>query len=99
MSEHVVPVRVYLAVFVALLALTALTVFAAGLDLGRANTPLALSIAATKAALVVLFFMHVRYASRLTQLFVAAGFVWLGFLICLTLADYLSRTVPFGRAF
>jgi cytochrome c oxidase subunit 4 len=91
MSEHVVPLRLYIAIFASLLGLTALTVYVAFLDLGPLNTVVALTIAVVKAFLVVLFFMHVRYSSRLTWVFAAAGFVWLGIMFALTMADYGTR--------
>ena len=100
MSEHVVPVRIYMAVFFALLVLTFITVEAARFDFGEPeilgmrwplNVIVALAIAVTKASLVVLFFMHVRYATLLTWLVVASGFVWLAILLALAFADYLSR--------
>lgn len=101
MSEHIVPLRVYLAVFAALLVLTALTVWVAYLDLGALNTPIALTIAVTKGLLVVLFFMHVRYGTRLTWVFAAAGFFWLAILFMFTLADYYSRDmlVKYGPSY
>jgi len=91
MSGHVVPVRTYLAVFAALLVLTGLTVFAATVDLGMWNTPVALAIAIVKALLVILFFMHVKYGSRLIWVAAAAGFFWLLQLLAGTAADYMSR--------
>jgi cytochrome c oxidase subunit 4 len=91
MSEHVVPRSVYYAVFAALMVLTGLTVWVAYLDLGFMNTAMALGIAVTKATLVVLYFMHVRYGTRLTWVVVSSGFFWLGILIVLGLSDYLSR--------
>lgn len=102
-EHHVVPVKTYLAVFFALLALTFLTVTAARMDLGEPdvfgfrvplNVIVALSIACIKATLVVLFFMHVKYSERLVQLVVASAFVWLVFLIAITLSDYGSRSWP-----
>jgi cytochrome c oxidase subunit 4 len=90
----VVSPKVYVVVFLLLLLLTGLTVLASGVDLGPFNTSVALSIATFKASLVALFFMHVKYSSRLTQLFVAAGFIWLGVLIFITMTDYMSRTWP-----
>ncbi len=96
MSSHVVPLRVYLIVFGLLLLLTALTIGMAYQDLGALNTPLALGIAVTKAALVVLFFMHVRYTRGLTWVFVAAGFLWLAILLVFTLTDIYTRDwLPF----
>ena len=90
-GAHVVPVGVYLAVFVALMLLTAVTTAAAFHDLGPLNNIVALGIATLKAALVVLFFMHVRYGTRLTPLVITAGLFWLLILIALSLTDYLTR--------
>jgi cytochrome c oxidase subunit 4 len=89
--EHHVPVSTYFLVFGALMALTALTVAVAFVDLGRLNVVVALAVAVLKASLVVLFFMHVKYASRLTQLVVIASIAWLAILFGITLSDYLTR--------
>jgi cytochrome c oxidase subunit 4 len=97
MSSHVVSVRVYLAVFTALMALTALTVWASRHDFGLWNSPVALAIAVAKATLVVLFFMHVKYSSGLTKLVVAAAFVWLAIMIVGTLHDYYSPHMTSGK--
>ena len=93
MSEHghVLPLRVYFGVFLALLAGTALTSWVATIDLGRWNDVVALAIAGTKAALVILYFMHVRYSSKLIWVFSIAGFVWLVLFFVLILADYETR--------
>ena len=90
-GAHVVPVGVYLAVFLALMVLTAVTTVAAFHDLGPLNNVVALGIATLKATLVVLFFMHVLYGTRLTPLVIAAGLFWLTLLIALSLTDYLTR--------
>jgi cytochrome c oxidase subunit 4 len=91
MSEHIVPVRIYIAVFVALLLLTGLTTWVAFIDLGAMNTVAALAIAVTKMLLVILFFMHVKYSPGLTRLVIIAGFFWLAILVALTLSDELTR--------
>ena len=91
MSELIVPRKIYYAIFVALMILTALTVVVANFDLGPLNDVVAMTVAVTKAMLVILFFMHVRYSSRLTWIVVAGGFFWLGIMIALTLSDYVSR--------
>ncbi|HKQ99188.1 MAG TPA: cytochrome C oxidase subunit IV family protein [Pyrinomonadaceae bacterium] len=95
MSEHIVSRTVYFVIFGALMVCTGLTVAAAFLDLDRvfhgANTVVALTIAVIKATLVVLYFMHVRYSSRLTWVIVAAGFFWLGIMFVFTIADYMTR--------
>ena len=82
----------YIVVYVLLMLLLAATVVAGSADLGEWNTVIALTIAVIKALLVVLFFMHVRHSSKMTWIFSSAAFVWLGFLIGLTLTDYASRT-------
>jgi cytochrome c oxidase subunit 4 len=73
------------------MVLTAITVAVAFVDLRIFNTVVALGIAVTKATLVVLFFMHVKYGTRLTWVVAASGFVWMAILFALTLSDYLSR--------
>ena len=91
MSGHVVPLRTYYTIFGVLLLLTGLTVTAAFFDLGRMNAIVALTIAVTKATLVILFFMHVYYSSRLTWIVLGAAFFWLVVLITGTMSDVLSR--------
>ncbi|HSK62474.1 MAG TPA: cytochrome C oxidase subunit IV family protein [Pyrinomonadaceae bacterium] len=92
MSEHIVPVRVYVTIFLALLVGTFLTVVAAFLDFPwQFNNIVALTIATAKATLVVLYFMHVRYSSRLIWVIVAAAMFWMAILFALTLSDYWSR--------
>jgi cytochrome c oxidase subunit 4 len=91
MREHIVPRRTYFLVAGALLVLLVLTVTLAEVDLGPFNAVVALAIAGTKAALVVLYFMEVRYSSRLTWFFAGAGFFWLLILLALTLSDVLNR--------
>ena len=90
-GHHVVPVKTYLTIFAALMAFTAITVAVAFVDLGPFNNVVMLGIAVTKAVLVVLFFMHVRYSTRLIPLVAAGGFLWLLILFGLTMSDYLSR--------
>jgi cytochrome c oxidase subunit 4 len=95
-TQHVVPVPVYLGVFAALLVLTFVTVWVAEHDFGWLNTPLALGIAVTKATLVVLFFMHVKYGSRIIWLVAGAAFVWLVIMLGGTVADYWSPRIEPG---
>jgi cytochrome c oxidase subunit IV len=91
-SEHVVSVKLYATIFGALLVLTLSTTGIAFVDLGGdLNTIVALFIAIVKAVLVILFFMHVYYSSRLTWVFVGAGFFWLLIMLSLTIADPISR--------
>jgi cytochrome c oxidase subunit IV len=91
MSGHVASVKLYYAVFAALIVGTILTVLVASVDLGPLNNVVMLTVAFTKALLVVLFFMHVRWGSRLTWVIAGSGFVWLIIMFSLTLADYMSR--------
>jgi cytochrome c oxidase subunit IV len=94
MSEGAHPThKVYYLVFFALVVGTALTWAIAFVDLGIWNPVVALIIACTKATLVVLFFMHIRYSSKLTKLTVAIGFFWLLIMISLDLSDYLTRGI------
>lgn len=91
MSGHVAPKSMYYAVFAALIVGTALTVIVAFFDLGPLNNIVMLLIASVKALLVVLFFMHVRWSTRLTWVVAASGFAWLIILFGLTMTDYLTR--------
>ncbi len=91
MSQPVIAPRTYYLVFAALVALTLLTVGGSFIHLGEWHTTFGLVIASCKAALVVLFFMHVLYSSRLTWLVAGGGLLWLGILLALTLSDYLTR--------
>ena len=91
-SKHVVSIGLYAAVFASLVALTLITTGVAFIDLGGdLNSIVALAIAAAKALLVILFFMHVRYSSRLTWVFVGAGFFWLAIMMALSFSDFLTR--------
>jgi cytochrome c oxidase subunit 4 len=89
--EHIVPRWIYIAVFFLLMALLLATYGIAQINLGRLNVVAALTIAVIKMLLVVLFFMEVRWSSRLTWIVIAAGFFWLLLLIGITMSDYLTR--------
>jgi cytochrome c oxidase subunit 4 len=91
MAEHVVAPRTYYLVFAALLVLTLLTVGASYLELGPLHTVVALLIAASKALLVVLFFMHVLYSPRLIWVVIGGSLFWLALMLALTLSDYWTR--------
>jgi cytochrome c oxidase subunit IV len=88
---HVAPKSMYYAVFLALLVGTGLTVAAAFIDMGAMNNVAMLGIAGIKATLVILFFMHVRWSTRLTWVVAMAGFFWLLILFGVGMADYLTR--------
>lgn len=90
-EQHIVSPRVYLVIFGSLLCFTALTVAASYAELGVFNAVVALGIACIKAVLVILFFMHIKYSSRLTKLTVAAGIFTFFVLITMTMTDYISR--------
>ena len=90
-GPHVVPVKTYLKIFAALMVFTAITVAVAFVDLGPLNNVVMLGIAVVKATLVVLFFMHVRYSTRLIPVVAVGGFLWLLILFGFTMSDYVSR--------
>ena len=91
MSGHVSPKSIYFVIFSALMVFTAITVGVAFVNLGPFNFPVAIAIALTKATLVILFFMHVKYSSRMTKLIIGTGLFFLFVLFTLTLTDYISR--------
>lgn len=90
-EHHIVTPVQYCMVFGGLLLGTAITVIAADIDLGVLNPVIALAIACTKAVIVILFFMHVKYQSNLVKMTVGAGFFTFIVLITMTLTDYMSR--------
>lgn len=93
MSEHIVHPRVYITIFLALMLGTGLTVLAAFRDFpGPLNAVVAMTIAVVKATLVILYFMHVRYSSRLIWLIISAALFWLAILFALTISDYWTRS-------
>ena len=91
MAEHIVTKKQYSYVFGALLLLTFVTTSVGMMDLGRLNVIVALVIAVIKALLVVLFFMHIYWSTKLNKLVVVAGVAWLALLLWLTITDVLSR--------
>lgn len=91
MSGHVSPKSTYYAIFGALMVFTAITVGVAFVNLGALNFPVAIAIAITKATLVILFFMHAKYSSRLTKLVIGGAFFFLLILLGMTMTDYGSR--------
>ncbi len=94
MKKHITSETTYYVIFGALIALTLLTVALSFVDLGEAmHLAVGLTIATTKAVLVVLFFMHLLYSPRLSWIMFLSGLFWLGILLVLTLTDYLSRGV------
>ncbi len=90
-EHHIVSPLQYSFVFLSLLVGTAITVVAANIDLGVFNPIIALAIACTKAVIVILFFMHVKYQTNLIKMTVGAGFFTFIVLITMTLSDYMSR--------
>jgi len=90
-SEHIVPPKVYIGIFLSLMVLTAATVAAAYVNLGALNIVVALAIATLKATLVVLYFMHARYSPKRTQLVIISAVFWLAIMLALTLSDYSTR--------
>jgi cytochrome c oxidase subunit 4 len=96
-QHHVVPWTTYLIVYIVLMALLAATVTAWYFNLGPLGILLGDMIGIVKATLIILYFMHVRYSSKMVWVIAAAGFIWLAILIGLTLSDYLSRGwLPFS---
>ena len=90
-EHHIVGPKTYGIIFVTLLFFTGLTVKAAFIDLGILNPIIALAIASTKGVIVILFFMHVFYQSKLIKLTVISGFLTFLILVIMALSDYMSR--------
>jgi len=91
-EHHIVTPLQYSFVFLTLLVFTGITVGAAYIDLKWANPVIALAIASFKAVIVILFFMHAAYQSRLIKMTIGAGFFVFLVLIAMTMTDYISRS-------
>src|SRR5579871_6739755 len=89
--EHIDSVGVYVGILVLLLIATVVTTLVAFVDLGNFSVVVALAIAVCKMLLVALFFMHVRYSTKLTRLVIVGGLLWLAILLLLTLSDFFTR--------
>jgi cytochrome c oxidase subunit IV len=89
--SHVAPKSQLYAVFAALMVLTVVTVLVSRVNLGYLNLPVAMAVAVTKALLVILIFMEVKYSPRLVQVTAGAGFLFLAIMVLYTMTDYLSR--------
>jgi cytochrome c oxidase subunit IV len=94
METHSVSPKLYVIIYLALLALLLATVGVAYIDLGSLNIIIALVIAITKTLLVVIFFMHVKYSPKLIWLFAGLGFAWLILLLAFPFADIWTRNWP-----
>jgi len=90
-AEHIVSPKIYVMIFLSLMAGTGLTVWAAFRNFGPFNIVIALAIASFKATLVVLYFMHARYSPRRTHLVIVSSVFWLAIMLALTLSDYSTR--------
>jgi cytochrome c oxidase subunit IV len=90
-TQHILPTRTYFTVYALLLVCTYLTWQVAFFDLGAMNTVAAITIAVFKAVIVILFFMHVKYSTRLTGIVIIGSVFWLGILLALLSSDYLTR--------
>lgn len=90
-TGHVVPTRVYLTVFAILMVLLILTVYVAFLPLGAFNLPVAMLIAVVKGIIIVMYFMEVKYGSKLLWIFVSSSFLFLVIFLVLTMNDYATR--------
>ena len=90
-DNHVLPLKTYLVVFGALLVLTGVTVGVAAIDLGPLGTPVALAVAMFKVTIVVLWFMHVKFSSRLVWIAAVGSLYWLLILFAFVIGDYMTR--------
>jgi cytochrome c oxidase subunit 4 len=90
-NHHIIPVRTYLIVFALLMVLLAITVTVSLFDFGMLNLFVALSIATVKAGLIMAYFMHLRYSSKLIWIFAGLGFFGLVIMILIAMGDYVAR--------
>ncbi len=90
-THHILPLKVYLSVGAALIVLTAITVAVSQFNFGPYNLLVAMLVAAAKATLVALFFMHLKYDNKFYMTIFVASVVFLAVFIILTMFDTLRR--------
>jgi cytochrome c oxidase subunit 4 len=90
-NEHHIGLRQYFAVFIALMVLTAVTVWVAFMDFGFMNNVIAVGIAVVKGSLVILYFMHVRHSSALTKVLLPTSIFFFLVLVAFVLSDKWTR--------
>ena len=91
-AHHIASKKLLFSVFGGLVVLTALTVITAEyVDIGSFNIVLALLIAGAKAALVVTFFMALKYDNRVNTLVFALGTIFVVVFLSFTLFDTVFR--------
>ena len=102
-GHHVVPVSTYIKVITSLMVLLIITLAAAAVDfsamspnLAWLNIVIAMGIAVVKAIIIILYFMHVKYSSKLDCVFAFAAFYWVMILFGMTLIDYFARPASLG---
>ena len=91
MKNHVVSVKLYIAIFLTLMVFTFVTVWVSTINFGFMNDVVAMTIAVIKMLLVALFFMHLKYQARLVWLIAGAGLIWLVIMFSITLSDFMTR--------
>lgn len=91
LTDHIIPVKVYLAVALGLLVMTAVTVAVSFIDLGPYNITVALLIASIKGLLVAFFFMHIFWDNKLYLVIFAAALLFLTIFLTLTMFDTETR--------
>lgn len=90
-EHHVIDVKTYVTIYLALMVLLAATVGVHFMDLGAVALPIAMAIAMIKAVMIVLFFMHVYYSAPLTWIVASGSLLWLGLFLAFLVADYAGR--------
>jgi cytochrome c oxidase subunit 4 len=89
--HHIVTPATYVKAILALMVLLIVTVLAARVEMGILNVPIALAIATTKAVVIMMYFMHLKFSSKLVWIFAGVAFVFVGIMFALTMSDYFTR--------
>jgi cytochrome c oxidase subunit 4 len=97
-EHHILPVSTYIIIFALLMGLMVATIIAAFFNFGSLGLPIAMAIALTKAVLIVLYFMHIKFSDRLLTVFAVAGVFFLLILVTFTLGDFIARDVSFSAS-
>ena len=93
-EKHVTSIKTYVLIFILLMILTIITVLVSYVDVGMFNIVTAMSVASIKAAVVALFFMHLKFEDSLTWAFAIFPLTLLALLIGMTILDTFTRNYP-----
>lgn len=91
-KPHIVEYLTNIYVWIALAVLTVITIWVSEFDLKLLTVAVALSVASIKATLVLMYFMHLRFDSKILTFMVLITMIVFMSIIVFTFFDYSYRS-------